>query len=80
MPSIIYTHDFEFKFGYAKNYHKMKGEAEFNVDGEASYRLAEPAEGMTVRQNRLVNRLFSTVRLLFQDFKGLDKLEITKKP
>ena len=80
MPLPIYTHDFEFKFGFAENYHEMKGEAEFNVDGEASYRLAEPAEGMTVRQNRLVNRLFSTMRLLFQDFKGLDKIEVIKKP
>ncbi len=58
----------------------MQGEVEFNVDGEASFHLTAPMEGMTLGQNKLVNRLFETVRRLNNSFKGLEKIEILEKP
>lgn len=77
---IVYTHNFDIQLGAGSYIHPMQGELEFNVDGTASFRTTQLMEGMTIEQNRLVNSLFDICKSLYNEFKGIEKIEITKKP
>jgi len=74
--SPIYTHDFDFKLGED---FRMKGECEFNVDGQASFRTESALQNMTAEQNHRISILFNLLREIFKDFEGIRVIKITKK-
>ena len=75
---VEYTHDFDFKFG-ENGIFELKGECEFNVDEESSFKTNASLTNITVDQLRAITDLFQSARSIFKKFGEINKLKITIK-
>lgn len=75
MP-VTYTHTFQIQ----ANSHNIEGEIEFNVDGTMTYKTTDPIENISLAQSRAVDSLFEHCKQIFDEFGGIVKIKIEKKP
>ena len=67
--AVVYTHDFDIRL----NGKVIQGDAEFNLDGLISYKIA-PAVNLTVPESEELNNLFKMVKQISQVFGDVDQL------
>ena len=71
---MSFTHNFEIQL----NDDNLEGEIEFDTDGQLSYKFEnDPTLGLT--ESEILNRLFATLKGLFDLNDSLIKVEINKK-
>lgn len=74
LPS--YTHSFKFKIGDED----IRGEAEFNVDGVASFKFDsgyEPSD-LTVEQAERIPAVFAEFRRIFLAYDAIEDIELSE--
>jgi len=71
----IYTHDFKFELDGVF----IRGEAEFNTDGKASFRMTEWSEPLPLETIKEFRKLMEQVKGIYTEDGGVKKILIKEK-
>jgi hypothetical protein len=78
MPSL-FTHTFEVELK-ADGSQFLKGEIEFNVDGEVSFDLQDSSIPLSKDAMHEFVKLADHLQSMFYEFEGIKRIEIVQKP